>query len=128
MSNGRRDGGGGRRTTPDPMALLGAKVPPQNIESEMGVLGSILLDHEVLNEIRAVLAAEDFYRDSHAETYRVICAMADEGVPADALTLADRLARLGLFKPFGGENFLADLINSVPHAANGLYYAQIVRQ
>ena len=48
------------------------RVPPQNLEAEQGVLGSVLLDNDVLHEVVPHLKVEDFYRDSHQTIYRAI--------------------------------------------------------
>ena len=54
----------GRRRRPDG-AALGDRLPPQNLEAERSVLGSILLDNDVLHEIVPILEVADFYRDAH---------------------------------------------------------------
>jgi replicative DNA helicase len=102
--------------------------PPQNMEAEQGLLGSIMLDADCLDDVALIVAPNDFYRDSHAELFRLMVDMRSRGIPIDALTLADELTRLDLFKRFGGEEFLAELHNAPPHSANATYYAKIVYQ
>ncbi len=104
------------------------KLPPCNLEAEQGVLGSVLLDNEMLPDVVEVLSPADFYRDSHQTIYREIVAMHDLAQPIDCLTLAEHLERKSLYVGLGGNEFLATILHSVPHALNARYYADIVRQ
>ncbi|MBX6312722.1 MAG: replicative DNA helicase [Isosphaeraceae bacterium] len=104
------------------------RLPPQNLEAEQGVLGGILRDNEVLHDIIPILRIEDFYRDSHQVVYRAIRDLYDQGKPVDAILLAEELIRRGEFEKIGGLDTLEQISNSVPHAANALYHAQIVRE
>lgn len=125
QGNGNGDGRSGKR--PENPALTD-RLPPQNLEAEKGVLGSILLDNEVLHEMVTFLNAQDFYRDSHQIIYRAICDLYDENKAVDYITLADELTRRDQFKTIGGDDAFTEIFESVPHAANALHYAQIVRQ
>jgi replicative DNA helicase len=106
----------------------GERLPPQNIEAEQGVIGSILLDNDVLHDVVPMLKVEDFYRDSHQVIYRTIRDLYDLGRAVDAITLADELTRRGEYAKVGGDDALAQILASVPHAANARYYAGIVRE
>src|SRR5258706_249360 len=64
------------------------RLPPQNLEAEQGVLGSILLDNEVIHDVVSTLKVEDFYRDTHQTIYRAIRDLYDLGKPIDGLTLS----------------------------------------
>jgi len=133
LSNGNGNGrglgnGNGRPGKGDAAVSLADRLPPQNLEAEQGVLGSILQQNDVLHEVVPILAVEDFYRDTHQTIYRVIRDLYDLGRAVDGITLADELTRLGQFEAIGGAEALADIQNSVPHAANARYYAEIVRQ
>lgn len=102
------------------------RLPPQNLEAELGVLGSVLLDNDMLHEVIPKLKVEDFYRDSHQIIYRAIRDLYDQGKAVDLITLADELERRNEFKAIGGDAMLTQVVDSVPHAANAKYYAQIV--
>lgn len=104
------------------------RLPPQNLEAEQGVLGSILLDNDMLDEVLPVLRAEDFYRDAHQIVYRAVRDLYDAAKAVDAVTLSEELTRLGVIDEVGGIEFIAEVVNSVPHAANARYYADIVKQ
>lgn len=107
---------------------LGDRLPPQHLEAERGVLGSILLDNEVIHDIIAFLRPEDFYRDAHQIIYAAIRELYDKNKGIDAVTLAEELKLRGQFEQVGGDNTLTEIVTSVPHAANGKYYAEIVKQ
>lgn len=104
------------------------RMPPQNLEAEQGVLGSILLDNDVLPEVTARLTPDDFYRASHGVIYRVILDLDAAGEPIDAIILTDELKRRDQLQFVGGEETVSAILGAVPHAANAKYYAGIVRQ
>src|SRR5579883_77192 len=125
---GSPNGNGVERSVKPDMSALGDRLPPQNLEAERSVLGSILLDNDVLHEIIPILSVADFYRDAHQVIYQAIREMYDHGKAVDAVTLADELIRRDQFTKIGGDETLREITESVPHAANGKYYAQIVRE
>jgi replicative DNA helicase len=123
---GHHNGGGPGRKSES--AALGDRLPPQNLEAERSVLGSMLLDNDVLHEIVPMLTVSDFYRDVHQAVYEAIRDLYDQGKGIDAITLADELIRRDQFEKIGGDETLTEIVNSVPHAANAKYYAGIVRE
>lgn len=130
-SNGNGNGqdeGGGPSKGRDASSILSNRLPPQNLEAEQGVLGSILLDNDVLHEVIPILTVDDFYRDAHQIVYRAIRDLYDLGKAIDAITLSDELTRRNQIESVGGIEFIAEVVNSVPHSANARYYADIVRQ
>lgn len=103
--------------------------PPQNLEAERGVLGAILLDNDVFDDVAEIIKSpDDFYRDAHRIVYGQMLRMRANGEAIDAVTLADRLTSIGQFKNLGGDDLLDEIANSIPHAANACYHAAIVRQ
>lgn len=111
--------------TPDPLEL---QLPPQNLVAEQGVLGGVLRDNSTLNEVVTILRAVDFYRDSHRILWTAIAELHADGRPIDALILAEYLQQSGMFDRVGGDAYLFEILDSVPHAANTRYYAEIVRE
>ena len=109
-------------------ALDTERLPPSNMEAEMGVLGSVLLDNDALHDVIPILKIEDFYRDEHQKIYRVIRDLYDLGKAVDVIILNEELVRRDLFDAIGGNETLVNIIESVPHAAHAKYYADIVRQ
>ncbi len=125
-------GGNGHGNGPGrPNVLAGGlpdRLPPQNLEAEQGVLGSILIDNEVLHDIIPVLKPEHFYRDSHQVLYRAIRDVYEQAKAVDSITLEDELRRRGELEKVGGLDAIVTILGSVPHSANARYYAQIVRE
>jgi replicative DNA helicase len=101
---------------------------PVNIDSERQVIGSVLYDPSRLPDVLAVAAVEDFWRDSHQAILRALRDMDAAGTPIDPFSLADELERRDELKTVGGHEALSDLIAAIPHAANAVYHAQVVRQ
>lgn len=121
--------GNGVAYGPSPIGRgLSDSLPPHNLEAERCVLGGCLLDNGAIEEVMEHLSADDFYREAHATAFRAMVALFVAGRPVDAVTLADELARRDQFKLLGGDEFLLEIAGSVPHAANVVYHAQIVRQ
>ena len=82
----------------------GDRLPPQNLEAERSVLGSILLDNEVLHDVVIFLRVEDFYRDAHQVIYAAIRDLYDKGKGIDAVTLAEELKHRDQFEQVGGDD------------------------
>src|SRR5208337_2328900 len=124
MSQGNGNGNGNllSKTT-----QLADQLPPHNLDAERCLLGGILLDNDILTEIDQLLSPDDFYRDAHQVIYRTMKELHSAGKGVDAVTLADELTRRDQFKQIGGDMLLA-IANSVPHAANARYHAELVAQ
>lgn len=105
----------------------GLKMPPRNLECEVGVIGSVVLDNSELAEVCDRLTPEDFHLPAHQAVWRVILAMHAEGSPIDSLTLGDRLQSLGLLDAAGGPDFLMEIVDRTPHSSSAAHYADIVR-
>jgi replicative DNA helicase len=101
---------------------------PQNIEAEMGVLGSIIIDPEALVEVVDFLHAEDFYRDAHRTIFEVILDLYNRREPADHITICNSLERRNQLENIGGARYITSLINYVPTSGNAYYYGQIVER
>lgn len=104
------------------------RVPPHNEDAERSVLGSVLLNNLVLEELVAKLTHEDFYREAHRHIYRAMAALHGRSEAVDVITLADYLAAEELLDAVGGPSYLARLSHEVPSAANINHYANIVRR
>ncbi len=104
------------------------KLPPQNLEAEMGVLGSIMLMHEAIDEVGDLLVADHFYADRHQKMFAAVMGLYESGVRGiDAVTLAEELDRRKQLDEIGGVEYLAKILETVPNAAHAKYYAKIVR-
>jgi replicative DNA helicase len=103
------------------------RLPPQDIAAEASVLGSMLLSKDAIGEVTPILKVEDFYRPNHQAIYSVIQTLFLSDTPADAVTVASELTKLGELTKVGGAAYLHTLVSGVPTAANADYYAQIVK-
>jgi replicative DNA helicase len=103
------------------------RLPPQNLDAEKGVLGSILLDPNLCDDVAVMLRPEDFYADAHQKLYAHLLEMHEGGGRIDATLLVERLRTAGDLEAIGGPAYLAEVLHAVPHAANAVYYANIVR-
>lgn len=104
------------------------RLPPQNLEGEMSVLGGVLLENEALNKALEILRPEDFYRESHRKIFNALLELSDKGEPADLVTLTAVLKKNGELDAIGGSAYLSTLVDYVPTAANINYYAKMVKE
>ncbi len=103
------------------------RVPPQNLEAEQAIFGSIFIDNETLNVALKFISAESFYREVHRELFRACVALHSRAVPIEVVTLGQELRTRGLFEAIGGNGYIAEVSASVPTARHMEYYAGIVR-
>jgi replicative DNA helicase len=104
------------------------RVPPQNIEAEQSVLGSLLLDKDAIIKVVDMLSPEDFYKEAHGMIYKAVLALYEKKMPIDVVTLTDQLEKEGILAEVGGASYLTTLVNSVPSASRVVHYASIVQQ
>ena len=103
------------------------RLPPQNLEAEQCVLGSILLQQGALVKILELLAPEDFYREAHKNIFTAMVDLFEKNEPQDIITVTNVLKNKNKLDDVGGPAYLANLTDIVPVAANIIYYAQIIR-
>ena len=104
------------------------RVPPQDLEAEAAVLGSILLSNEaVYHAIEASIEASDFYRPSHRVVFEAMQELAQKSQPIDNITLQALLKSKGQLEAAGGVVALVGLAETVPTAANIKHYAELVK-
>lgn len=104
------------------------RTPPQNLEAEQSVLGSMLLDREAVYTALNLLVPEDFYRQANKLIFEAISHLADASEPADTVTVVEELRRRGQLEEVGGISYIAALADSVPSAANVEYYCRIIEE
>jgi len=102
-------------------------VPLRSIEAEMSVLGSMLLSERAAEEIANILSEDDFYQPGHREIYRAMRQLVDNAKPVDLVTLKDELTARDTLRNVGGIEYLVQVLESVPSAANAVPYARIVQ-
>ncbi len=104
------------------------RVPPQSIDSEKAVLGSILLRKDALNEIEDAINGDSFYVEKHKILFETMLELVSRNEPIDMLSLSTKLSEKKMLEAVGGNKYLADIVNSVPSSTNACYYAEIVQK
>lgn len=102
------------------------RIPPQSIDSEKAVLGSIMLRSQAIHEISDVLSADSFYTTKHGQIYNTMLELSSKGEPIDIISVSHKLKEKGTLDQIGGTNYLSELTNSVPASTNIKHYADIV--
>lgn len=100
--------------------------PPQDVDAERAVLGSVMIAKSALEDVLDMLTGPEFYRPNHETIWHAIATLSHRDEPVDAITVADELTRTGDLKRAGGHAYLHELIAAVPTAASASYYADIV--
>ena len=104
------------------------RIPPQSMESEQAVLGSVMLRPSVFIEIADKLNADAFYSDKHKKIFETMLELSTRNEPIDLLTLSHALREKKILDSIGGSKYLTELSNSVPSSTNAEYYADIIEQ
>ncbi|MEK7149976.1 MAG: replicative DNA helicase [Patescibacteria group bacterium] len=104
------------------------RIPPQNIESEKALLGSIMLRSESLEDVMDIIRPDSFYAEKHRAIFKAIIDLFSKNEPIDLLTLSSRLKEREMLDRAGGMSYLTDLVNAVPSSSNAEYYAQMVQK
>ncbi|MFA4831322.1 MAG: replicative DNA helicase [Patescibacteria group bacterium] len=104
------------------------KIPPQNLEAEKSLLGSILLDKDAIIKIGDMIESADFYKNAHRDIYAAMVELYSKNQPIDILTLSNRLEEIGKLENIGGRSYLVSLSNAVPTASHIKQYASIVQR
>ncbi|MBN2732095.1 MAG: replicative DNA helicase [Balneolaceae bacterium] len=106
----------------------GGRVPPQAIEVEEAVLGSMLIEHEAATIALQMLKTNDFYKPSHRHIFDALHDLYERDNPLDLLTVENELRDRELLDVCGGAGYLSELTRSVSSAANIDYHAQIIAE
>lgn len=108
--------------------IYSKNIPPHSIEAEQSLLGGLLLDNSAWDMIADLVSEEDFYRYEHKLIFRSIAMLANEGYPADIVTIQEALERSNHLEQAGGFNYLVTLVETTPSSANIRRYAEIIRE
>lgn len=104
------------------------RLPPQALEAEQSILGSMMLDNRVIDEISSELETRDFYRSDHQAIFSEIVRLDEKGEAADVVTVSESLTNLGELEKVGGLAYLGTLAKNTPNTGNVKSYAKIVRE
>ena len=106
----------------------GTRIPPNNIDSERALLGSIMLRPEAIHEIMEIIQEGSFYAEKHRIIFQAMSELVGKGEPIDLLTLSARLTEKNQLEQINGASYLTELVNLVPSSANAEHYAEIVQK
>jgi replicative DNA helicase len=107
----------------------GDRLPPQDLDAERSVLGSVLLHNDAIDEVLQHVQAASFYADAHQRMFRAVQDMYESGTRGiDPVTLGHELEKRGDLAEIGGVPYIMQVLETVPHAAHAAYYARIVRE
>jgi replicative DNA helicase len=104
------------------------KVPPQNIEAEMAVLGAMLIEEDAIPLVIEMVDPSCFYKESNKKIFEAILSLYDNHKVVDLITLTEELKRKNVLDDVGGASYLTSLVDGVPTAANVQHYARIVKE
>ncbi|MBC7234883.1 MAG: replicative DNA helicase [Chloroflexi bacterium] len=104
------------------------RLPPQNIDAEQSVLGSLLIDPDAIIKVASFLRPDDFYQEAHRTIFQAILDLHERRLPADFVTVVDELERREQLDLVGGPSYLTSLINMVPTSVHVEHYGRIVER
>ena len=104
------------------------RIPPQNIDSEKALLGSLMLRPDGMYDVSDVVTRESFYVDKHRIVFDAMLELHSRHEPIDLLSVSTRLKERGKFDSIGGGSYLAELVDGVPSSTNAKYYAEMIRR
>lgn len=105
------------------------RLPPHSDEAEMSLLGAMILDHEIIDDVTPLVSSpDDFYREAHGIVFAALLRLHEQRHSGDLVQLSQALKDAEALEPVGGTEYLVTLANSSPSAANAPHYAGIVRE
>jgi len=119
---------GGKEVIMDKIDLSLEKIPPQNLEAEMAVLGSMLIEEHAIADAIELLDAPCFYSDKNRMIFECILTLYAENKAIDIVTLIEKLKKTQDLDKIGGATYVTGLTTVVPTAANVKHYAGIVKE
>jgi len=104
------------------------KLPPQNIEAEQSLLGSLLIDKEAIIKVADMVTPDDFYKGAHARIFEAMLDIYSQHEPIDILSLTSRLEEKKQLEDVGGRSYIMSLASMVPSSSHVVHYAKIVQK
>ena len=103
------------------------KIPPHSLPAEQCLIASMMLDKELVGQVLPMIERDALYLADHQIIYAIIRQLYEDNRPIDAVILREELIKRGQLEEIGGTAYLAEILNTVPSAANGMQYAAVVR-
>ena len=104
------------------------RIPPQSLEAEKALLGSVMIRPEVMHDISDIISEAAFYSDRHKMIWATMMELHSKGTPIDLLSLSTRLKDKELLEQAGEMSYLTELVHGVPSSTNAKHYAEIVQK
>ncbi|MFA5746878.1 MAG: replicative DNA helicase [Candidatus Paceibacterota bacterium] len=104
------------------------KIPPQDIEAEKSLIGSLMIDKNAIFKVADFLRPDDFYSGRHKDIYEIMEDLFSKGEPIDLIAISTKLKEKELLESIGGTAYLTELINTVPTASHVVTYGRIVQK
>lgn len=104
------------------------KIPPQSLEAEKALLGSLLMRGETMHDVSDIIRESSFYSSQHKKVWAALFELHSKGTPIDLLSVSARLKDKSELESVGGMSYLTDLINTVPSSTHAVHYAEIVEK
>ncbi|MEX0679909.1 MAG: replicative DNA helicase [Balneolales bacterium] len=117
-----------RKTEPSELLEAQGRIPPQAVEIEEAVLGSMLIEEQAASVALEILQMDDFYKPAHRHIFEVFSKLFERNNPLDLLTVESELRDRNLLETIGGSGYLSDLTRAVSSAANIEYHCQIIAE
>lgn len=105
---------------------INEKLPPQALDAEMAVLGSMMIEAEALERAFDILKPEHFYKNAHQKIFNAMASLMSKNQAVDLITITEELKRQGFLAEIGGERYLSELMGKVSTAAHVEHYAKMV--
>ncbi len=109
-------------------AVSALRVPPHSVEAEQAVIGGLLMNSAVWDDVAERVTEKDFYRADHRVIFKSLAKLAEESQPIDVVTVSEALTNAAQIEEAGGFVYLAELAKNIPSVANIAAYADIVRE
>lgn len=104
------------------------RVPPQSLDAEKALLGSVMVRESALHDVIEKIRPEMFYAGKHAQIYEAMLDLFSDGTAIDLLSLSDKLEARDQLTDVGDSEYLTEIVNTVPSASNIEHYADIVKK
>lgn len=105
---------------------INEKLPPQALDAEMAVLGSMMIEADALERAFDILKPEHFYKNAHQKIFNAMASLMAKNQAVDLITITEELKRQGFLAEIGGERYLSELMGKVSTAAHVEHYAKMV--
>ena len=105
---------------------INEKLPPQALDAEMAVLGSMMIEAEALERAFDILKPEHFYKNAHQKIFNAMASLISKNQAVDLITITEELKKQGFLAEIGGERYLSELMGKVSTAAHVEHYAKMV--